>query len=532
MQPVRYHDLVFQPDMLVARRDDGTAVRFTRQERALLLRLTRQPNALVTRDQLLAGLGDEAGRFGERNVDYLVNRLRRRLGDSARAPRFVATQYGEGYAWIAEPVAEAPVSAFLVVGPVFGLAAGEGAALPLLERLAAALRAALGGKRAVLCRPGWRPDPQGGDDVAYGLDASTHEEGGQVHLALVLREGRTRKAIRAFRLALARGNGQEEIESLAQALIDAIWADSALPDGDGSLPAERPMHLRMHDAAVMLTGDLTSWRENEPRLRAAYAASPGDPKLSVLLALNQYARLVLSVWEIRTAPIDEEAWQAIEDEIETLALAALPHAGGDPLLLLGIAKLVFFIDRGHLALAEKLTEQAFLASTAFAAAFSMKGQIEASKGRIDAALALHDKAIELAEPGSQFHIYLMVLKATALLAGNRRGELDALTAELYERDPRSRFGLGLFFLSPRTRTLPPHFDQMLKAAGPETARHLLTHFHQCSARHFLSKAHQRNVMRGFMTHLVRSLGPGAVPASLQARFPEMVRQRGQATPDP
>ncbi|WP_265975611.1 hypothetical protein [Brucella intermedia] len=54
MQPVRYADLLFQPDMLSARRDDGTVLRLTRQERAL-------PTRLVTRAQLLDGLGDLAG---------------------------------------------------------------------------------------------------------------------------------------------------------------------------------------------------------------------------------------------------------------------------------------------------------------------------------------------------------------------------------------------------------------------------------------------------------------------------------------
>lgn len=36
------------------------------------------------------------------NVDYLINRLRQKLSDEARQPRFIATRYGEGYVWIAE----------------------------------------------------------------------------------------------------------------------------------------------------------------------------------------------------------------------------------------------------------------------------------------------------------------------------------------------------------------------------------------------------------------------------------------------
>ncbi len=76
MQPVRYADLLFQPDMLSARRDDGTVLRLTRQERALLLRLVRQPHRLVTRAQLLDGLGDLAGDLNERNIDYATHRHR------------------------------------------------------------------------------------------------------------------------------------------------------------------------------------------------------------------------------------------------------------------------------------------------------------------------------------------------------------------------------------------------------------------------------------------------------------------------
>ena len=54
---------------------------------------------------------------GERNIDFLVNRLRKRLGDNARKPRFIATQYGEGYVWLAAPVRQEPLSAFLLIGP-------------------------------------------------------------------------------------------------------------------------------------------------------------------------------------------------------------------------------------------------------------------------------------------------------------------------------------------------------------------------------------------------------------------------------
>ena len=93
MERVRFHDLTFDEGFLVAQRDDGAAVRLTRQERALLLLFVERPQRLLTRDQLLSALGSEGS---DRNVDFVINRLRRKLNDHGRVRRFISTQYGEG----------------------------------------------------------------------------------------------------------------------------------------------------------------------------------------------------------------------------------------------------------------------------------------------------------------------------------------------------------------------------------------------------------------------------------------------------
>jgi len=43
----------------------------------------------------------------------------------------------------------------------------------------------------------------------------------------------------------------------------------------------------------------------------------------------------------------------------------------------------------------------------------MKAQILACQGEIDRAIDLYDRAMECSEPGSEFHVYLLVLKGTA-----------------------------------------------------------------------------------------------------------------------
>ncbi len=105
-------------------------VAFTRAERAILHTLSNRPGLVVSRDQLLDRISGEGSDIGQRSVDFLINRFRRKLGDPARTPNFIATQYGEGYVWIArEPEPVAPFEdAHVIVGPVEGLApSGEGA---------------------------------------------------------------------------------------------------------------------------------------------------------------------------------------------------------------------------------------------------------------------------------------------------------------------------------------------------------------------------------------------------------------------
>ena len=489
--------------MLTARRDDGDIVRLTRQERALLLRLVRQPHALVTRTQLLEALGDRAGGvLSERNVDYLVNRLRRRLGDSAKQPRFIATQYGEGYCWIAEPANTEPLSGFLLVGPVFGV---DQDSFGFPHRLTEAIKAAIGCRKSVLCQSDWRQDPKAPGAFDFTLDVSTHFEADRLHLALALRAGRSGQIIESFRRTVSRPHYAKAAGDLARTITNSVWRHEAMP-GPGAIdPADRPAHLRLHDAAVMLTDDTISWRENA-------------------------ARLLQSLETIGDAPLGTDDWDALETEIESLSLRALPDAHGHPQQLLAIAKLLRFIDRGHLDLAESLTDEAFRNSTAFAAVFSMKAQIAASRGDIDAAAMLYDRAREMAEPGSQFHIYLLILKSVAMMADDRRGAVDQLAVELHDFDPNANIGYGLFMASPNAGSLNAPQEETLAAISPEVARNLTSYLFRISARPFQRRTHQRNVMKGLTTHLVRHHGAGAIAPDIARRFPELVRasRKGRA----
>jgi two-component system OmpR family response regulator len=80
----------------------GTLVSLTGGEYRLLRVLLDHPHRVLTRDQLLnLTQGRDADAF-DRSIDLLVSRLRQRLRDDAREPRYIKTVRSEGYVFCAD----------------------------------------------------------------------------------------------------------------------------------------------------------------------------------------------------------------------------------------------------------------------------------------------------------------------------------------------------------------------------------------------------------------------------------------------
>jgi hypothetical protein len=69
----------------------------------------------------------------------------------------------------------------------------------------------------------------------------------------------------------------------------------------------------------------------------------------------------------------------LESEIEATVLDCLPAIESNPLLMLAAAKLLYFVHRGHLDLAEDLAERAFARTADFAAALPVMGQLRQAR---------------------------------------------------------------------------------------------------------------------------------------------------------
>jgi two-component system, OmpR family, phosphate regulon response regulator OmpR len=92
--PVRLGALRFDVERGELSGPDGI-MRLTGGEVALLTALARNPNGVLSREEIAATLGmDDAG---ERAIDVQMTRLRRKIETDPREPRFLHTVRGRGY---------------------------------------------------------------------------------------------------------------------------------------------------------------------------------------------------------------------------------------------------------------------------------------------------------------------------------------------------------------------------------------------------------------------------------------------------
>ena len=76
---------------------NGQPLLLTRQEFDLLLSMARAAGRVKTRENLLLEVADRDFEGFDRSIDVHISSLRKKLGDDARAPRWIETVRGVGY---------------------------------------------------------------------------------------------------------------------------------------------------------------------------------------------------------------------------------------------------------------------------------------------------------------------------------------------------------------------------------------------------------------------------------------------------
>ena len=88
-------------------RVDDKPVELTSMEFELLLILARRHGRKLSRDDILSELRGIDAAILTRSVDIMISRLRQKLGDTIKPPRFIQTIWGRGYSFVGVPRADA-----------------------------------------------------------------------------------------------------------------------------------------------------------------------------------------------------------------------------------------------------------------------------------------------------------------------------------------------------------------------------------------------------------------------------------------
>ncbi|HEY8595767.1 MAG TPA: helix-turn-helix domain-containing protein [Devosiaceae bacterium] len=524
-ETVRYRDAIFDTDFKFATLASGQVVKFTRTERAVLGLLTQRAGQVVSRDQLLdaaSGIGSDAR---DRNIDFQINRLRRKLGDSAKAPQFIATRYGEGYVWVGRHSTDlSPAAgAFMVVGPVRGLAEAGARGSESAARIAAVLDRMTVPRRRVVFDPDCPPATDFvGPKPAAALSLDFLDMGeGHVDCTLTLRRFDSDATIRVLRLAALDAFDESELTDLAETLIDDVWRSLNHAVGDVPAPEDEPLPVRLHRASEMMASitGTTAWQDAERRLRSALARNPMDAAAKLMLATVLRSKYVMAGPQIL---VHEDPREEDEVEISDLVSAALPSIRGNGIFALEAARLIYHADLDAFPFAYGLAERAFRSTTAFATAFAIFGEFRMWDGEIEAALELYDRGMELAEPNSHFHYYLVVLKSQALVALNDRERAAIAAAPLCETEAGRRF-YSVLFPWPDGHDMQAAFDAAMAQTSLEQARARILTTYYVSGRMFRRPEHRRNAMSFQIEQFESRMGPDVVPDEvrndLAGRFP-------------
>ena len=91
-----YKDLIVDTEQRVASRS-GAPLPLTRDEFNILTLLMSRQTKIFTRDEILEAIKGDDFDVSDRAIDSHIKRLRSRIGDDPKMPKYITTVYGMGY---------------------------------------------------------------------------------------------------------------------------------------------------------------------------------------------------------------------------------------------------------------------------------------------------------------------------------------------------------------------------------------------------------------------------------------------------
>ena len=503
-------ELRFEPDFSAARLGDGSVVRFTRLERRALAYLSGSAGRIVTRSQILDAVSEPGSDKSDRSVDFLINRLRGKLGDLAKAPRFIETRYGEGYVWLPGP---APVGAdlsgvFAVVGPIVGaggLGPLAGCARDLTGFLEADLRKLLRSDQPTAVVPDLTEEERlSGPELSLRIGFFRTPTGWEC--IVTARGGRSDKVVDLSRFPLddgpeSRARLSTRSREIVTRALGGLWRDAAENSG-----ASKPLSVAIY-GATRPRNDVWSWRDTDRRLRPLREADPDDPALKIMWAAHLHSRYVrygVGMFRDGTATCAED-----EAEIERLVLESLDFAQDRPEHAAMAGKLLYFVDRGYESLAVELALKAHAADVSVTSTLATLGQLLGFVGETEEARTHLTQAVELGKGRPMEFVYALYMLIQLSTAVGDREAVAAGLNRIYRRWPAAIPFFEPYFTDPVAPPLRARAIALVTKRAKATA--MLQNLTYLSARLYADPLHRENTLLGLANLMVRRFGPSVLP---------------------
>lgn len=491
---------------------DGRPVKLTRNERRICQVMSKHPGQLYTRDQLLTALGHHSGDTFDRNIDSIISRMRRKLGDTVKHPRLIETRYGEGYIWrYLPPVIPGDSGPDITLERPLGLdtpGVCKREAEHLFQTLDTAFTSVFqaGRYQSVNIEQLTNgPEPYVAN-TRFRIETLFMSLKNQVTLIINLADSEYR-----FNRPLFNGDLSELMASpeainriTEKAYKYRIEFELDQIDRTESLSAD-PISVVLYDTARRHGKAETSHRVTQARIEERLLQAPDDARMQVMKAVNINNQMTMG--HLQNVAQNER-------EIRRLVTEAYPKVISEPLYLSSCAELLYRVGERELGLA--LSREALAAGTHLASCFLVEGKLLAYEGQLSEALVYYDYALSMVEEGSTFQYMLLTLKAIAFMASDQPIHLRNVLSQMLalESNPLKRFGLKIGFID-NVEDLS-RVDRALLATLPKPlCLRLLRLYFFNGARHYKNELHRYNLFHRQFELFSRKYGVGIASTEMK-----------------
>jgi len=513
-----YHGLVFSSDFATAVDNSGTNLKFSRLERLLLGYLSSKPNRIVTRDALLNVLRGVGSDSYDRNIDYLLSRLRRKLGDSAKDPQFIRTLYGEGYMWIAQrdqSLAGNPGNdLYIAIKPSIGHpqnARDQQAANKIATDLSLQLQHSFDHRKPIEIVNGETCSASS----QYLITLSFNQLNNTLNYALVVSHRQSGNILLSKFICTTNCSNDEDVASLSHKIKKAVVSYGLLRSNERYRIDSNPISTGIYDEASLFNHTTENLSEAEDALRLQLSEDPNDAACAVTLAVNLRSQL---------HSIDKEFDVAVFNEIEDLIFGSLNQIQDNCLYLAAAADELF--NLGHGELANTLLNRALEIGPTYAACYLVAAKIAAYSGNLESSIETYNSCIELCEVDTLFYRHALSLKAYTYYVAGQYSEVRDIVPYIlsHEPDPIRRAVIYVSFIEADIAYYKNEAMTICKQSSPEMIRSILTKLYYILAAPYSHQVNRVNLMRGAINLFVELHGTQCIPTCVKESIPSLFAQ--------